>query len=103
MFFVPHRINTLFVKCDAERGEYPIGVCYCKTSNNLKVQCNVFENGKNKLKYLGYFPLNRPFQAFTIYKQFKENYIKQVAEEYRGLIPNELYNALYSYKVEISD
>jgi hypothetical protein len=61
---VPQKINTLFTKRDATRGKYPIGVCYYKKDNNLQVYCNVFENGKSKQKHLGYFPLNRPFQAF---------------------------------------
>ena len=56
-----------------------------------------------KRKHLGYFPLNRPFQAFTVYKTFKENYIKQIADEYKDLIPTKLYKALYKYEVEIND
>ena len=55
------------------------------------------------MKYLGNFPLNRPFQAFYTYKIYKENYIKQVADEYKDLIPKELYDALYRYEVEIND
>ena len=35
--------------------------------------------------------------------QFKENYIKQVAEEYKDKIPDKLYEAMYNYKVEITD
>lgn len=100
---VPERINTLFVKRQNDRGEYPIGVCRyrnkkCK-SDTLVVHCSI----ENKYKPIGYFPLNRPFQAFTCYKNFKENYIKQVAEEYKDLIPQKLYEALYLYKVEIND
>ena len=38
-----------------------------------------------------------------MYKQFKENYIKQVADEYKDLIPEKLYNAMYEYEVEIED
>ena len=100
---IPHRINVLFIKADKMRGEYPIGLTYDKSSNNLKVQCNVFENDKKKKKYLGNFPLNRPFQAFYTYKIFKEKYIKQVADEYKNLIPQKLYDAMYSYEVEIND
>lgn len=102
--FVPSRINVMFTKGKRNRGEYPIGVSYYPQTNKLKVCCSVIDkNGKRKTKHLDYFPLNKPFQAFYTYKIFKENYIKQVADEYRSLIPNELYNALYSYKVEIND
>lgn len=98
----PERINKLFIKQQRKRGKYPIGVheCYDKRCDYkyLSVRLSVGE-----MKYLGNFPLNRPFQAFTCYKNFKENYIKQVADEYKDLIPIELYEALYRYEVEIND
>lgn len=95
---VPERINSLFVKADATRGLYPIG-CNINKNNKLMVRCNTPEGRV----YLGQFPLNKPFQAFTCYKQFKENYIKQVADEYKDLIPQKLYEAMYNYQVEIND
>ena len=96
--FVPKRINILFVRSNRSETGYPIGVsCYKK--DKLRVQCNYY----GKRKFLGYFPLDRPFQAFTTYRNFKEKYIKQVADEYKDLIPIELYNAMYNYKVEIND
>ena len=42
-------------------------------------------------------------KAFNCYKEFKEKYIKQIADEYKDLIPKELYEALYKYEVEIND
>jgi hypothetical protein len=99
--FVPHRINILFVKHGNARGEYPIGISYNKKKKRLHVQCHIYRKGETK--YLGSFPLNRPFQAFYIYKTFKEKYIKQIAEEYKGMIPIKLYNAMYAYEVEIND
>lgn len=99
---VPHRINILFVKSNARRGEYPIGATYDKNNNKLKVYCCILEN-KSKSIYLGSFPLDKPFQAFTTYKKYKENYIKYVADEYKDLIPLKLYEALYRYEVEIND
>lgn len=103
---VSQRINNLFVKRRNDRGEYPIGVTYRKKDDCLYSQCQIIdERGKYKRKHLGSFPLNRPFQAFYTYKQFKENYIKQVADEYysKGLIPKKLYDAMYKYEVEIND
>ena len=100
---VSERINLLFVKKDANRGDYPIGVGEWLNKKNgdkwLKVRCSTLE----KREHLGYFPLNRPFQAFYTYKQFKEKYIKQIADEYKELIPKKLYDALYKYEVEIND
>ena len=104
---VPERINTLFINQQRSRGEYPIGVSKWLDKRNghkwLIVQCNITEGYESKLEHLGRFPLNRPFQAFYTYKIYKENYIKQVAEEYKDLIPKELYDALYRYEVEIND
>lgn len=101
--FLPNRINNLFLKNNKIRGKYPIGVCYHKRKSGndcLRVNCSL-NTGKGKL--LGCFPLNEPFRAFTVYKNFKENYIKQVADEYKDLIPKELYEAMYRYEVEIND
>ena len=95
--FVSHKINKLFVKRDKTRGEYPIGVCYDKQNNNYVAHCGY----KNKSKHLGLY--NTPEEAFKVYKQFKENYIKQIADEYKDKIPSKLYNALYEYKVNIND
>ena len=97
--FVPQRINVLFTKSNKMRGEYPIGINYYKKYNCLVTRCNTLE----KRIHLGYFSLDEPFKAFTTYKNFKENYIKKVADEYKELIPQKLYEALYKYEVEIND
>ena len=96
--FVPQRINILFVKSDKVRGDYPIGVYYYKPTNKFKSQCN---NGyKNRIN-LGYY--DTPEEAFQIYKVYKENLIKQIADEYKNLIPQKLYQTMINYKVEIND
>ena len=101
--FVPHNINMLFVKCDKDRGNYPIGVHYHKASGKFQAQCNVydFKENKSKNKYLGLY--NTVEQAFEVYKRFKEKYIKEVADHYKDQIPDKLYQALYNYEVEITD
>lgn len=97
MIFVPQRINELFTKCDRVRGDLPIGIYYHKASGKYQTECSTLD-GK---KYLGYY--NTPEQAFQVYKQFKEDYIKQVADEYKDRIPKELYDAMYEWTVEIDD
>ena len=101
--FVPERINTLFVKCNKVRGDYPIGVTYHKQARKFMAQCSVydFEENKSELKKLGFY--DTPTEAFRVYKEFKEQNIKNMAEYYKGSIPDELYNALYKYEVEIDD
>ncbi len=103
--FTSERINLLFVRNDAKRGDYPIGVTL-KKDNILESKCNILdENNKPKYVHLGSFPLNEPFHAFYVYKQFKENYIKKVADEYysKGLIPQQLYESMCNWRVEIND
>ena len=41
--------------------------------------------------------------AFNAYKEAKEKEIKRVADEYKDKIPQKLYEAMYKYKVEITD
>ena len=99
--FVPQNINILFIKHNKARGKYPIGVYKPNNSNKFKAQCNTFYNGKKQKKYLGLY--NTIEDAFNAYKQFKEKYIKQIADEYKDKIPDKLYEAMYNYKVEITD
>ena len=99
--FVPQNINTLFIKRNKARGKYPIGVYFNKNANKFIAKCNIFNNGKKQQKYLGLY--NTIDDAFNAYKQSKEANIKQIADYYKDKIPNKLYEAMYNYKVEISD
>ena len=54
-------------------------------------------------KDIGMFKKKVWIKAFSCYKIFKENYIKQVADEYKDLIPIKLYEAMYRWEVEIND
>lgn len=95
--FVPQSINKLFIKSNISRGNYPIGVFYNKKRKKYHSQCNV----KGKHKHLEYY--DTPEEAFQVYKQFKENHIKQIADQYMDLIPQSLYNAMINYEVEEDD
>lgn len=68
-----------------------------------RAYCNIYDEKtkRYKNKHLGYFYSVE--EAFNVYKEFKENYIKQVANYYKDKIPTKLYDALYNYKVEITD
>ena len=96
--FAPQCINKLFTKRDADRGFLPIGVCFHKRVNKYRAYCN---DGSGHLIHLGYY--NTPEEAFEAYKQYKEQTIKDMAEEYRNVIPEVLYNAMINYEVEIED
>lgn len=99
--FVPQRINKLFVKSNKIRGKLPIGVAYHTKNNNYTSHCSI----NNKNKHLGSF--KSPEEAFYAYKEFKENYIKIIAnkykEKYLNIFPEKLYIAMHSYEVEVTD
>lgn len=94
--FVPIEINCLFLKSNGTRGLTPIGT-------------SITRNGKYVAKYkkrdkiicLGTF--NTPEEAFQVYKTEKEKYIKEIADKWRGLISDNVYQAMYNYKIEITD
>ena len=58
-------------------------------------------NGKSTL--IGQF--DTPEHAFLAYKKAKEEYIKEVAQEYynSGKIDKKVYEALLRYQIEITD
>ena len=100
--FVPERINTLFTKADKSRGKLPIGIVEDNRTHHFRARCSTLdENGKIKRVELGSYKTHE--EAFIHYKQFKENYIKQVADEYKPYIPKELYEAMYRWEVDIDD
>ncbi len=95
--FVPKRINTLIVNAKTIRGVFPIGVYYDKQKKRYIANMNY--EGKNlKIKQC-----RLPIEAFYWYKCYKEDYIKQVADKYKSIIPVRLYEALYNWTVEITD
>ena len=96
---VPQNVNCLFLKREAERGKYPIGVTYRK--DGFLASCN--NPFTNKREELGYY--STPEKAFYIYKNYKEKLIKQVAQiEYdKGNITKECYDTMIKYEVEIDD
>lgn len=96
---VPQSVNCLFLKRDAARGEYPLGVRY--ENGKFKAVCQNSLIGKSE--ELGcYFTIE---EAFNAYKIYKEDIIKQIAEiEYKdGNITKQCYKAMINYKVEIDD
>ena len=99
--FVPQTINSLFIKRNKARGKSVIGTT--PVNGKYKAQCQIFnpETGKSKQEYLGTYDTQE--KAFEVYKQFKERYIKRVAEHYKDQIPDKLYQAMYKYEVDIND
>ncbi len=91
--FVPKEINLLLVKHDKGRGDYLLGVDYHKNRKQFRARCSD--------KHLGWF--NTEIEAFLVYKQAKETYIKELAEKWKDQIDPRVYEALMKYEVEITD
>lgn len=105
--FIPERINILFTKTNARRGNYPIGVCFNKRLGKYIAQVSKLNNNEKHTKqqvHIGVFDTAE--EAFYAYKKEKEKYIKEIADYYNSKynnFPVIVYNALYNYKVEITD
>ena len=84
--FVPQRINNLF-EIKNKSNSLPLGVS--KHGNKFRTRID------NK-----YSSFDTVEEAFEYYKTYKENLIKQVADEYKPYIPQKLYKIMYNYKIE---
>lgn len=94
---VPRSVNSILTSSRAIRGKSPIGVCFDKTVGKYLASCQ----HKKKFNFLGYF--DSEVLAFEAYKTFKEDLIRNVADENRKIIGEKVYNAMINYKVEITD
>lgn len=100
---VPTGINSLFIKKSSSRGDLPIGVSR-KNKRNDKFVGSLMATIIREDKF--YKTYNTVEEAFQGYKEAKEQYIKDVADLYKSKypeFPQKLYDAMYSYKVEITD
>ena len=95
--FVPSEINSLFVKNNINRGCLPIGVSFHKKIKKYSVNINK----KSSRVHLGYYVSIK--EAFQAYKEVKENYIKEVANKWKELISDKVYEVMYNYQVKITD
>ena len=95
--FVPHEINTLFVNAKDNRGDLPIGVHFDK--EKMKYRANMSFMGET-IK-LGTFDTVET--AFARYKEYKEDFIKDIAEQYKDEIPYKVYEAMMNWVIEITD
>ena len=91
--FVPRQVNSLFIGRGASRGTYPQGVS--KSGNKFAVYLSI----EGTQWCLGRF--STPEEAFKIYKEAKESYVKDTADHYlnKGLIGQDIYNALYAWTI----
>lgn len=94
---VPNSINTLLIKSDKARGQFPIGVSF-KKGEGYYARCN---NEFGHTILIGIF--DTPKDAFKAYKKFKENTIYLRVKKLAHVLPTNVVDALLSYEVEIDD
>ena len=95
--FVPKTINNLFtLSNNARNNNLPIGV---KLEGKKYYARPPYRGCSMK----GFKGQETPEEAFYIYKEIKENHIKNIAEQYKDYIPDNLYQALISWQIEITD
>jgi hypothetical protein len=95
--FVPRDINNMFTLRIRKRGSCPLGVHWDNTKEKYVAQLN----RNHKRKFLGYF--TDPLSAFSVYKQAKEEYIKEVAETWKNKIDVRVYASLINWTIEVTD
>lgn len=93
--FIPKEINTAITWRFQCRGNTPIGV---RIKNN-KIIAQI--NYMNKKKHIGTFSTIE--EAFRAYKKEKETCLKEYANKYKNILPKQVYNAIYNYKILITD
>ena len=96
--FLPREINQILVKREASRGEHLIGVYWNKKDKAFIAQVS---KSKGKQEHLGSFKTE--LEAFKAYKTAKESFVKEQADKWKDKIGTRAYEALMSYKVEITD
>ena len=91
--FVPQEINNLITKRFKYKGNGIRGIH--KRGNTEAYQVSVAR------KYIGNF--YSEIDAFNAFKNEKEKYIKQMANKWKDKLNHRVYEALYNYKIEITD
>ena len=66
--------------------------------SNIKGTIDYYEKD---IEWVGLFKTE--IEAFNVYKQAKETFVKEQAEKWKGKIDDRAYKALMSYQVEITD
>lgn len=95
--FVPHAINTLFLNGKKNRGDLPLGVHFDKDKCKYRAEMS-FMGEQIKL---GTF--DNAEVAFARYKEYKEDFIQDLAEQYKDILPYKVYEAMINWKIEIDD
>lgn len=95
---VPGNLNKLLESSRAARGNLPLGVSLHSQTLKYTARCC---DSEGNYPHLGLF--STPEIAFSVYKEFKENVIKQSAEKYRSILSSEAYDSLMAWEIEYDE
>ena len=100
---VPKRINDLFVHIHGrKKNGLPTGVTYSKKTGKyqatVRESCKDEEDGKKKTARLGFFDTAE--EAYEVYKAHKMAEIIYIADSYKDVIPDKLYQAMINWKFD---
>ena len=104
--FVPKRINDLFVHIHGrKKNGLPTGVTYSKKTGKyqatVRESCETEDSENTKKKkgvQLGYFDTIE--EAYEVYKAHKLAEIIYIADCYKDVIPDKLYQAMINWKFD---
>lgn len=92
--FVNNRINYLILDNKSKNSKYPTGV----SKRGSKYSARLRKGNKDRTRVeIGVYDTVE--EAYESYKAAKEEYIKEVAEEYKDKIPNNLYQSLINWEI----
>lgn len=93
--FVPPAINCFFSDSQACRGLYPVGV-HIHKSRRKPFESRCWFEGRRKS--LGYF--ETPEEAYQVYKEYKEQLCKDLANQWKLQIDPRVYEAMMVWTVK---
>lgn len=94
---IPAAINRRIYHRITSSSDLPLGVTYDKKTGKYKAR------GRIDKKDVCFGKYDTIEEAFQRVKLEKENEIRKAAELYRPYMPQEVYDAVINYKVEITD
>ena len=94
---VPQRINKLLVTKTFLSKKLPLGIHTIKDRKGAVTGYTASCRDNNQELYFGYY--SNPVDAFFAYKAGKEALIKRVADEYKPMLDDKVYDALLKYVV----
>lgn len=96
--FVPSDVNVLTTTTKAKRGKYPIGVYFKKDVGKFRSQLATY-GGFQKLL----IESHDPNECFLAYKKAKEQYMKEVGEQWEGKLDPRVITSLKNWVVKETD